>query len=80
MLSDDGGAAVVLLSEGQENEKLTALEILDRALDALKDDEGSVSLSDQALVSGNDNPPPADPSEELALDDRVAGVKMALGL
>lgn len=80
MLSDDGGAAVVLLSEGQENEKLTALEILDRALDALKDDEGSVSLSDQALVSGNDNPPPADPSEELALDDRVAEVKMALGL
>lgn len=80
MLSDDGGAAVVLLSEGQENEKLTALEILDRALDALKDDEGSVSLSDQALVSGNDNPPPADASEELALDDRVAEVKLALGL
>jgi hypothetical protein len=80
MLSDDGGAAVVLLSEGQENEKLTALEILDRALDALKTDDGQVALSDQALVSGNDNPPPADASEELALDDRVSEVKKALGL
>jgi hypothetical protein len=80
MLSDDGGAAVVLLSDGEDKEKLTAIEILDRALDALKTDDGQVALSDQALVSGNDNPPPADASEELALDDRVAGVKMALGL
>lgn len=80
MLSDDGGAAVVLLSDGQDKEKLTAIEILDRALDALKTDEGQVALSDQALVSGNDNPPPADASEELALDDRVAEVKKALGL
>ena len=80
MLSDDGGAAVVLLSDGEDKEKLTAIEILDRALDALKTDEGQVALSDQALVSGNDNPPPADASEELALDDRVAEVKKALGL
>jgi hypothetical protein len=80
MLSDDGGAAVVLLSDGEDKEKLTAIEILDRALDALKTDEGQVALSDQALVSGNDNPPPADASEEIALDDRVAEVKKALGL
>ena len=81
MLSDDGGPAVVVFSDGsEEKEKLTAIEILDRALDALKDDEGQVALSDQALVSGNDNPPPADASEELALDDRVSEVKKALGL
>ena len=81
MLSDDGGPAVVVFSDGsEEKEKLTAVEILDRALDALKDDEGQVALSDQALVSGNDNPPPADASEELALDDRVSEVKKALGL
>ena len=81
MLSDDGGPAVVVLSDDSEQkEKLTAVEILDRALDALKDDEGQVALSDQALVSGNDNPPPADASEELALDDRVSEVKKALGL
>ncbi len=80
MLSDDGGAAVVLLSDGEDKEKLTAIEILDRALDALKTDEGQVALSDQALVSGNDNPPPADASEELALDERVLEVKKALGL
>lgn len=81
MLSDDGGPAVVVLSDSSdEKEKLTAVEILDRALDALKDDEGQVALSDQALVSGNDNPPPADASEELALDDRVSEVKKALGL
>ena len=80
MLSDDGNAAIVLLSDGQEKEKLTSLEILDRALDALKTDDGKVALSDQALVSGNDNPPPADASEELALDERVAEVKKALGL
>lgn len=81
MLSDDGGPAVVVFSDGsEEKEKLTAVEILDRALDALKDDEGKVALSDQALVSGNDTPPPADASEELALDDRVSEVKKALGL
>lgn len=81
MLSDDGGPAVVVFSDGsEEKESITALEILDRALDALKDDEGQVALSDQALVSGNDNPPPADASEELALDDRVSEVKKALGL
>jgi hypothetical protein len=81
MLSDDGGAAVVVFSDAsEEKEKLTAVEILDRALDALKDDEGKVALSDQALVSGNDTPPPADASEELELDDRVSEVKKALGL
>jgi hypothetical protein len=81
MLSDDGGPAVVVLSDDSEEKvKLTAIEILDRALDALKTDEGQVALSDQALVSGNDNPPPADASEELALDERVSEVKKALGL
>lgn len=81
MLSDDGGPAVVVFSDGsEEKEKLTAVEILDRALDALKDDEGQVALSDQALVSGNDTPPPTDASEELELDERVSEVKKALGL
>ena len=79
MLSDDSGPAVVLLSDSEQKESMTALEILDRAIESLSTD-GKIILSDQALVSGNDDPPPADASEEVSLEDRVAGVKEALGL
>ena len=82
-LSDDGGPAVVLLSDsGQEKERLTALEILDRAIEALKGSDQKVHLSDQALVSGNDNPPPADAEGEKPKSDeeRIAEAKRELGL
>lgn len=82
-LSDDGGAAIVLLSDdGKEKERLTALDILDRFIEAVKGSDGKVVLSDQALVSGNDIKPPSNAEGEVQkpLEDRVAEAKSALGL
>ena len=81
-LSDDGGAATVLLSDdGKEKERLTSLEILDRAIEALKGSDNKVVLSDQALASGNDNPPPNTSDEETkSLEDRVSEAKTAIGV
>ena len=82
-LSDDGGAAIVLLSDnGREKERLTALEILDRFIEAVKGSDGKVVLSDQALVSGNDVKPPNNAEGEAGkpLEDRVTEAKQALGL
>jgi hypothetical protein len=82
-LSDDGGAAIVLLADdGREKERLTALDILDRFIEAVKGSDGKVVLSDQALVSGNDIKPPnnAEGEDEKPLENRVADAKLALGL
>jgi hypothetical protein len=80
MLSDDGGPAVVLLSDdGKTEREMTALEILDGFLDAVKGEDGKVNLSDQHLTSGNDNPPPANASDEVKpVEDRVAEAKSSL--
>jgi hypothetical protein len=80
-LSDDGGPAAVLLSDnGQEKERLTSLQILDRAIEALKGSDGKVVLSDQALASGNDNAPPNTAvGEQKPLAERVAEAKAAIG-
>jgi hypothetical protein len=78
-LSDDGGAAVVLLSDdGKEKATKTALEILDDFIEGVKGSDGKVNLSDQHLASGNDNKPPADSSEEKPLEERVAETRRAL--
>ena len=79
-LSDDGGAAVVLMSDnGREKERLTALEILDKAVEALVGSDGKVMLSDQALLSGNDNKPPIDAEgEKVPVKKRVANAREAL--
>jgi hypothetical protein len=81
MLSDDGGPAIVLFSDEQDEEKkerLTALDILDRFINGLKAG-ADVQLSDQHLASGNDIKPPKDASREnKPLDDRVADAKEAL--
>lgn len=80
-LSDDGGPAVVLSdSDGQEKARLTALEILDRFIDAIKGADSKVNLSDQALVSGNDVKPPekSETETETPLDERVAAAKSDL--
>ena len=78
-LSDDGGPAVVLLSDNGSKERLTALEILDKAIDALTID-GKVQFADQHINPGHDDPPPpASDSEERPLADRVADAKAALG-
>ena len=81
MLSDDGGPAVILLSdEGQEKKQLSAVEILDQFIVAIKGSDEKVALSDQALVTGDDDKPPADASAELSVEDRVAKAKAELGI
>jgi hypothetical protein len=80
MLADDGGPAVILFSDGEEEkrEPLTALAILDRFIDGLKAG-AEVQLSDQHYASGNDTKPPRDASKESKpLDERVADTKEAL--
>lgn len=80
MLSDDGGPAAVVLSDnGHEKEQMTALEILDRFIDGIKDADNKVVLSDQHLASGNDNKPPVDATEEVVpLEERVKSVRESL--
>jgi hypothetical protein len=81
MLSDDGGAAVILFSDSSDEDKkerLTAVEILDRFINGLVAD-GGVTFSDQAARSGNDNKPPLDASgERKPLEDRVKESQEAL--
>jgi len=83
MLSDDGGPAAVLLSDdGKPQEQVTALTILDRAIDAIKGAEGKVEFSDQHTSSGNDDPPPAtsEGENEPSVEDRVKATKAELGI
>ena len=78
-LSDDGGPAVVLLSdEGAEKERLSALEILDRFIEGIKGSDDKVALSDQVLASGNDDPPAHDASDEKSVAERVEEAKRDL--
>jgi len=78
-LSDDGGPAVVLLSDnGKDKKQMTALEVLDSFLDGIKGSDGSVALSDQHLVSGNDKKPPEDANAEKPVAERLAEAKSAL--
>jgi hypothetical protein len=80
MLSDDSGPAVVLLSDNGQNERtLTAREILDQFIDAVKGADGKVLLSDQAIASGNDDRPAATPDgERKSLEERLAEAREAL--
>lgn len=79
MLADDGGPAVVLSDNGTK-ESVGAKAILDRAIDALTVD-GKVVLSDQALASGNDDPPPANAEDEKKpVAERLAEAREALGM
>lgn len=82
-LSDDGGPAAVLLADDGKNEtQVSAVEILDRAIDAIKGAEGKVEFSDQHLTSGNDNAPPANAEGEnqIPVEDRLQAVKTELGI
>jgi hypothetical protein len=80
MLADDGGPAVVVLSDdGSKKESLTALSILDQFIEALKGAEGKVHLSDQAsLVPGDEKPPVTPEGEKKPFADRLADMKGAL--
>ena len=80
MLSDDGGPAIILFSDDEaKKERLTAIEILDRFIIALKGD-GGVLFSDQATRSFNDNKPAATAAGENTpdLEHRVEEAKTAL--
>jgi hypothetical protein len=80
MLSDDGRPAAILFSDGPESDQvpITAVEILDRFIDAVKGESG-VSFSDQALASGNDIKPPLDASgERKPLEERLEASRQAL--
>ena len=82
MLADDGGPAAILLSEDGEKQSINAKDILDRFINAIKDEKDEkIHLSDQALVSGNDDKPPSDAQGENApLEDRVEGAREFLGV
>ena len=80
-LSDDGGPAVVLSdANGAEKPQLSALEILDRFIEGVKGSDGKVTLSDQALASGNDDPPPAtsETETEKPVEERLAEARQSL--
>jgi hypothetical protein len=78
-LADDDAPAAVLLSDDGKSEKgYTATELLDTFIDALKGESGVV-LSDQHFESGNDDRPPADPSKERSVEERLEEMKQALG-
>jgi hypothetical protein len=79
MLGDDGGPAVVVLSDdGKQKESLTALSILDMFIEAIKGADGKVVLSDQAHLVPDDQKPPTNPGDQTSFEDRLAATKQAL--
>lgn len=80
MLGDDGGPAVIVLSDsGDKKESLSALDILDQFIEAIKGADGKVVLSDQAALVPDDQKPPVNPADAtVPLEDRIAATKQAL--
>lgn len=82
MLSDDGGPAVLLLSEeeGKEATEATATEIVENLIGALpKTEDDRFDLSEQALVS-EDTGKPDEGSDEKPLEERVTAAQDFLGV
>lgn len=80
-LADDTQPAVILLSDdGKQKRGLSAVEILDLALDSLKGEDGKVSLSEQHLDTGGQKPPTDASGEQKPLDERVSEAREFLGL
>ena len=78
MLADDGGPAVVLLSDSGRKQTKTALEILDDFIEAIKAGD-KVTLSDQLTLIPDDTKPPNTPEgEKKPLAERLADAKTAL--
>ena len=81
MLADDGGPAVVVLSDdGKTKQSRTALSILDDFIDAIKGaEDDKIHLSDQAsLVPGDEKPPETPEGEKKPLAERLEDAKKAL--
>lgn len=74
-LSDDGEPAAVLFSDDDckiKEAELSALAILDRAIDALPKEDDKILFSGQALVTADDTPPPAtDNGDHKPVEERV---------
>ncbi len=94
-LSDDGEAAMVLLShddDGNETgrKSLTGIELADKLIAAIPTDkEGKILLSGQALDTGNHEPPPKEDVElsddeydndDEKVEERTQGVAKKLGV
>lgn len=80
-LGDDGGPAVVVLSDDGKKESKTALAILDEFIAALKGEEDKVTFSDQAaLVPGDEKPPETPEGETKTVEERAQAARAALGL
>ncbi len=71
-LSDDGGPAIVLLSDdgSQAKEKKSALEILDAFIDAQLGSDGKITFSDQHVQQPGDTKPPVT-DQKLPVEQRV---------
>jgi hypothetical protein len=82
-LSEDGGPATVLLSDKGQREELSAQEILDRFIDAVKGTDEKITLSDQQLLTNHDDPKPPENAEnevERPFEDRLAEAQAAIGV
>ncbi len=80
-LSDDGGTALLLSQEGEdEKKKFSASQIVDRLLDALPKKDEKIALSTQVVEPDKDKKPPVDTDDELPLEERLEGARKFLGL
>lgn len=77
-LNDDGGPAVVVLSDNGTKATRSARQILDDAIEALRGSEGKVEFSDQHTQSGNDNPPPKTDGPDAPVEERVKNARAFL--
>jgi hypothetical protein len=70
-LADDSGPAVVTFADdGKTKEPMTAVEILDQFISAVRNEDGKVEFSDMHTQSGNDDPPPVN-GDKPKLEERV---------
>ncbi len=71
-IGDDGGVAVIALSDDGKEEKKTVREVLDEVVASLQGAEGKVTFSDQHTQSGSDvKPPNEDEGTKAPVAERV---------
>lgn len=85
MLADDGKPALVLSEQDDGEDKkvsLSASEIIERLIDALPKKDDKIVLSEQALITEDENRPPATPDvdENTPVDERIDNFAEELGI
>jgi len=82
LLSDDGGTALLLSEEGagQEVERLSATEIVDRVLETLEAPRVDLSEDPMHKFVPGDEKHPVDRDKTPSLDDRVSSARDYLGV